>query len=176
MAGKSKPIRRVETVVEKTEKGTKHRQDTFLRMYDEFGTIKESAEAAGVTRRTHELWRQHDVLGYTQRFNDAKDDFTEIYESAIRDTVKKQMSEKGELNSTGALIVFNQLNKRNPEEYRERVVKDEDGVAAMQYFREAAREYMKQQQLQQVDSVTIEQENSDQASEKLLEERMNKDA
>lgn len=50
---------------------TSHKKEVFLEYYDEFCIIGKAAEAAGVCRRTVELWRKKDKA-FREAFDDTK--------------------------------------------------------------------------------------------------------
>ena len=53
------------------------RQEVFVEAYAHCGSIRKAAPAAGINRLTARLWTRGDMLGFAQRFEDARLAFRE---------------------------------------------------------------------------------------------------
>ena len=92
---------------------TRASQDGFLKHYAALGNITAASLAANVGVTMCRQWRKEDVLGFAERFQDAKDAFADNLESIV---LKRIMSPEGNRGSD-PLCMF-MLNGLRPEKYK----------------------------------------------------------
>ena len=114
---------------------TRISQDRFLKEYREVGNISEAASIAGINGLSPYIWRRENVLGFHQRFLDAREEYADYLESLARKRVENP-SFNGRIGSDVLLIA--QLNAKRPGEYRPNVTITHDlGKRVMEVLAQA---------------------------------------
>ena len=62
----------------KEPEDVKARQDLFLSLYSELGSIRAAAKEMNISRRTPTRWIKDDIQGFKERFEEAKFNFREM--------------------------------------------------------------------------------------------------
>lgn len=102
-------------------KATRDTQDAFIEAYRKIGTIRAACDAIGINRAIVLRWRDGDVQGFRQRFEDADLDFTEALEAVAHNRA---------VNGSDNLLMFT-LKKRKPE-YRENMKIEHSGKMTLE--------------------------------------------
>lgn len=92
-----------------------HRQETFLAAYSAANSDSAGLEAAGIVRRTLQLWRQHDTLGFNARYDAAHATFVDRLESKLAELA---LAIKPGQNPMPLIVA---LNAERPDKYRPNV-------------------------------------------------------
>jgi len=96
----------------KNPEDIKARQDTFLLLYAEVGSIRAASAELGINRRTPLRWVEGDVQGFKERFADAKHNFREM----LQDLAVSRVKDQGPRDNPVLLITL--LNAHWSEKYR----------------------------------------------------------
>ena len=99
----------------KTPKDVEYRQNAFLKCYSVAGSIRASARELGMERSTVTKWLINDVLGFRERFEEAKHNFREM----LQDMAVERLKEQGPKDNPVLLITM--LNAHWGEKYRPQV-------------------------------------------------------
>jgi hypothetical protein len=111
------------------------RQDAFLAVYGLTGSIRAGCEAGKVTRETSRRWRAEDTAGFSERFNDAEEDFGDLLHEIMVERIRAQGP-----NANPAAII-RVLDAWYPSKYKSTtVVVDQSGQEALSAFRKWSRE------------------------------------
>lgn len=118
-----------------TQKHRLERQERFLRLFVEHGTILGAAEAAGIARDTVGDWQRRDVEGFVARFQVARDTFADTLERKAFWRIEHPEGNRG-----GDVLLITMLNAHLPDKYRPNaVVSDETARETLRALREAAK-------------------------------------
>tara|TARA_Y100000401_G_scaffold115888_1_gene120443 strand:- start:1328 stop:1804 length:477 start_codon:yes stop_codon:yes gene_type:complete len=90
----------------------KARQDAFLALYAEVGSIRAASKELGVNRRTPMRWIENNVQGFKERFEDAKHNFREM----LQDLAVSRVKDQGPKDNPVLLITL--LNAHWADKYR----------------------------------------------------------
>jgi hypothetical protein len=75
--------------------GQAERQIAFLMAFEEHGTILHACRAIGIARRTVELWRDHDALGFNARFELAHQQRRDVLEQMVYRRLEDPQGNRG---------------------------------------------------------------------------------
>ncbi len=111
------------------------RQEKFLRLFVEHGTITWAAEAAGIHRDTVYDWQHTDANGFAARFQSAQRGFADSLEHKAFWRIEHPEGNRG-----GDVLLITMLNAHLPDKYRPNaVVSDETARETLRALREAAK-------------------------------------
>jgi len=117
-----------------TQKARAKRQERFLRLFVEHGTITWAAEAAGINRDTVYDW-QHTDASFVARFQSAQRGFADSLEHKAFWRLDHPEGNRG-----GDVLMITMLNAHMPDKYRPNaVVSDETARETLRALREAAK-------------------------------------
>jgi len=98
----------------------KARQDFFMTLYSELGSIRAAAKEMGINRKTVNRWIKGDVQGFKERFEESKYDFREM----LQDLAVNRVKEQSPRDNPVLLIAL--LNAHWAEKYRPQVTSVDD--------------------------------------------------
>ena len=98
----------------------KARQDFFMTLYSELGSIRAAAKEMGINRKTVNRWIKGDVQGFKERFEEAKYNFREMLQDLAVNRVKEQSSRDN------PVLLIALLNAHWAEKYRPQVTSVDD--------------------------------------------------
>ena len=98
----------------------KARQDFFMTLYAELGSIRAAAKEMGINRKTVNRWIKGDVQGFKERFEESKYDFREM----LQDLAVNRVKEQSPRDNPVLLIAL--LNAHWAEKYRPQVTSVDD--------------------------------------------------
>ena len=104
----------------KEPEDVKARQDLFLSLYSELGSIRAAAKEMNISRRTPTRWIQDDIQGFKERFEEAKFNFREM----LQDIAVNRVKEQGSKDNPVLLIAL--LNAHWAEKYRPQTTSVDD--------------------------------------------------
>ena len=104
----------------KEPEDVKARQDFFMTLYAELGSIRAAVKEMGLNRRTVNRWIKGDVQGFKERFEEAKHNFREM----LQDLAVNRVKERGSKDNPILLITL--LNAHWGEKYRPQTVAVDD--------------------------------------------------
>ena len=104
----------------KEPEDVKARQDLFLGLYSEMGSIRAAAKEMNISRRTPTRWIKDDIQGFKERFEEAKFNFREM----LQDIDVNRVKEQGSKDNPVLLIAL--LNAHWAEEYRPQTTSVDD--------------------------------------------------
>ena len=111
------------------------RQEAFLRLFVEHGTILGASEASGISRETVYAWQRQDAEGFVARFQVARDTFADTLERKAFWRIEHPEGNRG-----GDVLLITMLNAHLPDKYRPNaVVSDETARETLRALREAAK-------------------------------------
>ena len=100
----------------KEPEDVKARQDFFMTLYAELGSIRAAVKEMGLNRRTVNRWIKGDVQGFKERFEEAKHNFREMLQDLAVNRVKEQGSKDN------PILLITLLNAHWGEKYRPQTV------------------------------------------------------
>ena len=98
----------------------KARQDFFMTLYAELGSIRAAAKEMGINRKTVNRWIKGDVQGFKERFEESKYDFREMLQDLAVNRVKEQSPKDN------PVLLIALLNAHWAEKYRPQVTSVDD--------------------------------------------------
>ena len=98
----------------------KARQDFFMTLYAELGSIRAAVKEMGLNRRTVNRWMKDDVQGFKERFEEAKFNFREM----LQDIAVNRVKEQGSKDNPVLLIAL--LNAHWADKYRPQTTSVDD--------------------------------------------------
>ena len=98
----------------------KARQDFFMTLYSELGSIRAAAREMGINRKTVNRWIKGDVQGFKERFEESKHNFREM----LQDLAVNRVKEQGPKDNPVLLIAL--LNAHWGEKYRPQAANVDD--------------------------------------------------
>ena len=98
----------------------KARQDFFMTLYSELGSIRAAAKEMGINRKTVNRWIKGDVQGFKERFEESKYDFREMLQDLAVNRVKEQSPKDN------PVLLIALLNAHWAEKYRPQVTSVDD--------------------------------------------------
>ena len=104
----------------KEPEDVKARQDLFLGLYSEMGSIRAAAKEMNISRRTPTRWIKDDIQGFKERFEEAKFNFREM----LQDIAVNRVKEQGSKDNPVLLIAL--LNAHWAEKYRPQTTSVDD--------------------------------------------------
>jgi len=104
----------------KEPEDVKARQDFFMTLYAELGSIRAAVKEMGLNRRTVNRWMKDDVQGFKERFEEAKYNFREM----LQDLAVNRVKEQGAKDNPILLITL--LNAHWADKYRPQTVAVDD--------------------------------------------------
>ncbi len=104
----------------KEPEDVKARQDFFLTLYAELGSIRAAAKEMGLNRRTVNRWVKGNVQGFKERFEESKHNFREM----LQDLAVNRVKEQGAKDNPILLITL--LNAHWGEKYRPQATNVDD--------------------------------------------------
>ena len=104
----------------KEPEDVKARQDLFLSLYSELGSIRAAAKEMNISRRTPTRWIKDDIQGFKERFEEAKFNFREM----LQDIAVNRVKEQGSKDNPVLLIAL--LNAHWAEKYRPQTTSVDD--------------------------------------------------
>ncbi len=104
----------------KEPEDVKARQDFFMTLYAELGSIRAAVKEMGLNRRTVNRWMKDDVQGFKERFEEAKHNFREM----LQDLAVNRVKEQGAKDNPILLITL--LNAHWADKYRPQTVAVDD--------------------------------------------------
>ena len=104
----------------KEPEDVKARQDLFLSLYSEMGSIRAAAKEMNISRRTPTRWIKDDIQGFKERFEEAKFNFREM----LQDIAVNRVKEQGSKDNPVLLIAL--LNAHWAEKYRPQTTSVDD--------------------------------------------------
>ena len=104
----------------KEPEDVKARQDLFLGLYSEMGSIRAAAKEMNISRRTPTRWIKDDIQGFKERFEEAKFNFREM----LQDLAVNRVKEQGSKDNPVLLIAL--LNAHWAEKYRPQTTSVDD--------------------------------------------------
>jgi len=104
----------------KEPEDVKARQDFFMTLYSELGSIRAAAKEMGINRKTVNRWIKGDVQGFKERFEESKYDFREM----LQDLAVNRVKEQSPRDNPVLLIAL--LNAHWAEKYRPQVTSVDD--------------------------------------------------
>ena len=104
----------------KEPEDVKARQDFFMTLYAELGSIRAAAKEMGINRKTVNRWIKGDVQGFKERFEESKHDFREM----LQDLAVNRVKDQGPRDNPVLLIAL--LNAHWGEKYRPQTVNVDD--------------------------------------------------
>ena len=134
-----KPVRTQPLLKDRTNAERKadlaKRKVLFLKAYDEFGTVRGTAEAVGITRDTYRRWLGEDPE-FMRSMDEAKQSFGEYLEGLALERIKNPDKGKG----SDVLLMF-MLNGNMAPKYRPQVAMSEEAAKDLLLeWRKAVRE------------------------------------
>jgi hypothetical protein len=104
----------------KEPEDVKARQDLFLGLYSEMGSIRAAAKEMNISRRTPTRWIKDDIQGFKERFEEAKFNFREMLQDIAVNRVKEQSSKDN------PVLLIALLNAHWAEKYRPQTTSVDD--------------------------------------------------
>ena len=104
----------------KEPEDVKARQDLFLSLYSEMGSIRAAAKEMDVSRRAPTRWIKENVQGFKERFEEAKYNFREMLQDLAVNRVKEQSSRDN------PVLLIALLNAHWAEKYRPQTIAVDD--------------------------------------------------
>ena len=104
----------------KEPEDVKARQDLFLGLYSEMGSIRAAAKEMNISRRTPTRWIKDDIQGFKERFEEAKFNFREMLQDIAVNRVKEQSSKDN------PVLLLALLNAHWAEKYRPQTTSVDD--------------------------------------------------
>ena len=104
----------------KEPEDVKARQDLFIGLYSEMGSIRAAAKEMNISRRTPTRWIKDDIQGFKERFEEAKFNFREM----LQDIAVNRVKEQGSKDNPVLLIAL--LNAHWAEKYRPQTTSVDD--------------------------------------------------
>ena len=104
----------------KEPEDVKARQDFFMTLYAELGSIRAAAKEMGINRKTVNRWIKGDVQGFKERFEESKYDFREMLQDLAVNRVKEQSPKDN------PVLLIALLNAHWAEKYRPQVTSVDD--------------------------------------------------
>jgi hypothetical protein len=104
----------------KEPEDVKARQDLFLSLYSELGSIRAAAKEMNISRRTPTRWIKDDIQGFKERFEEAKFNFREMLQDIAVNRVKEQSSKDN------PVLLIALLNAHWAEKYRPQTTSVDD--------------------------------------------------
>ena len=104
----------------KEPEDVKARQDLFIGLYSEMGSIRAAAKEMNISRRTPTRWIKDDIQGFKERFEEAKFNFREM----LQDIAVTRVKEQGSKDNPVLLIAL--LNAHWAEKYRPQTTSVDD--------------------------------------------------
>ena len=104
----------------KEPEDVKARQDLFLGLYSEMGSIRAAAKEMNISRRTPTRWIKDDIQGFKERCEEAKFNFREM----LQDIAVNRVKEQGSKDNPVLLIAL--LNAHWAEKYRPQTTSVDD--------------------------------------------------
>ena len=104
----------------KEPEDVKARQDLFLSLYSELGSIRAAAKEMNISRRTPTRWIKDDIQGFKERFEEAKFNFREMLQDLAVNRVKEQSSKDN------PVLLIALLNAHWAEKYRPQTTSVDD--------------------------------------------------
>ena len=104
----------------KEPEDVKARQDLFLGLYSEMGSIRAAAKEMNISSRTPTRWIKDDIQGFKERFEEAKFNFREM----LQDIAVNRVKEQGSKDNPVLLIAL--LNAHWAEKYRPQTTSVDD--------------------------------------------------
>ena len=98
----------------------KARQDFFMTLYAELGSIRAASKEMGINRKTVNRWIKGDVQGFRERFEESKYDFREMLQDLAVNRVKEQSPKDN------PVLLIALLNAHWSEKYRPQVTSVDD--------------------------------------------------
>jgi hypothetical protein len=138
-------------------------QNAFLNAFVVSGSVKISAEAAGVSRPTIQRWSREDVQGFKGKYLLAQEDFRESLQDIAMNRVRDQKP------GDNPVLLITLLNAHWPEKYR-RAGYQADGSAKeiMGEWKKWTSEWTKQNKKKSGSDTGSEADNAIEAAEKLI--------
>ena len=114
------------------------RKEIFLLAYEEHGTIRGAAAAAGISRDSYRRWHAED-MEFVRRLDDVKQSFAESLEELSLERVRNPDKNRG-----SDLLLITLMNANMPSKYRPQTGMSEDSAKELIIeWRRAAREVQK---------------------------------
>ena len=104
----------------KEPEDVKARQDLFIGLYSEMGSIRAAAKEMNISRRTPTRWIKDDIQGFKERFEEAKFNFREMLQDIAVNRVKEQSSKDN------PVLLIALLNAHWAEKYRPQTTSVDD--------------------------------------------------
>ena len=104
----------------KEPEDVKARQDLFIGLYSEMGSIRAAAKEMNISRRTPTRWIKDDIQGFKERFEEAKFNFREMLQDLAVNRVKEQSSKDN------PVLLIALLNAHWAEKYRPQTTSVDD--------------------------------------------------
>ena len=94
------------------ELATAESQDAFLALYVKHGTIQRASDGSGANRESVRRWSQDDVLGFSSRFQAAKEAFRESLEELALARLRAPEGNRG-----SDILLMGMLNANYPDKW-----------------------------------------------------------
>ena len=120
------------------------RQTQFLSRYCELGSILRSAIPAGIHRGTHYVWLQDDHCSYVERFESAKQTYSEYLESIMVQRLENPTGNRG----SDILLMF-AMKAHSPDKYGDKIAIDDRTRDALETWTSTARSLRQVKELDQ---------------------------
>ena len=114
------------------------RKVLFLKVFEEWGTIRKACEVAGVPRGTYDRWNAEDI-DFSKDIDAARKAFAESLEEIALDRVRNPDKGKG-----SDVLLLGLLNANMPQKFRPQLAMNEDSAKELIVeWRKAAKEVKK---------------------------------
>ena len=114
------------------------RKEVFLLAYEEHGTIRGGAAAAGISRESYKRWHAED-MDFVRRLDEVKQSFAESLEELSLERVRNPDKGRG-----SDLLLITLMNANMPSKYRPQTAMSEDSAKELIIeWRRASREVKK---------------------------------
>ena len=134
----------------------KARQDFFMTLYAELGSIRAAVKEMGLNRRTVNRWMKDDVQGFKERFEEAKHNFREM----LQDLAVNRVKDQGPKDNPILLITL--LNAHWADKYRPQTVAvDDTAKEVLGEMRDRFKAMKKVDNSEEVSGVSPEQQVED---------------
>ena len=140
----------------KEPEDVKARQDLFLGLYSEMGSIRAAAKEMNISRRTPTRWIKDDIQGFKERFEEAKFNFREM----LQDIAVNRVKEQGSKDNPVLLIAL--LNAHWAEKYRPQTTSvDDTAKEVLSDLRDRFKVIKKEEETEDTSEVSPQQQVED---------------